>query len=244
MSKHAVATATPSGVSTVPAYLQGFAGMGNENVTRQELTVPRITVLQALSPQLDPSDSKYVETAKPGLLFNTVTGQTYKELKAVNTYFAKEFGLFRRRDQGGGFKGIFPSMEEAITAMEALPDRDAYEIIEQQVHYCLLLGPSGEFMGEAAIPMTSTKLKVSRAWNSLIQLSVKGGPRFSGVWTLSTVQEKNAKGSYYNFKVAPAGWLPKELLEPAKALYEAVSTGAKTMDRSDDESHPSEGVDY
>jgi hypothetical protein len=225
-----------------PSFLQGLEGMGNENVTAAELTVPRIVVLQALSPQLSPSDAKYVESARAGMLYNTVTGEVHKEMNVVNTYFSKEYVLWRSRDLGGGYKGTFPNMDEAVTAMQALPDANDYEVIEQHVHYCLLLTPDGKFAGEAAIPMSSTKLKVSREWNSRIHMAAKGFPRFSSIWNLSTVSEKNLKGNWYNLKVAPVGWITETLVEPAKALYEAVSSGVKTM-AAEEEAHV-EQVDY
>ena len=51
------------------------AGMGLENMTSQDMAIPFFNVLQKLSPQCDT-----VEGAKAGMIFNTVTEQSYKEI--------------------------------------------------------------------------------------------------------------------------------------------------------------------
>jgi hypothetical protein len=48
--KNEVKTTSPSGMATMPDYLKGMDGAGNEQVTRQELTVPRLVLLQQMSP--------------------------------------------------------------------------------------------------------------------------------------------------------------------------------------------------
>jgi hypothetical protein len=170
------------------------------------------------------------------MILNTLTKDLFQEVNVINCYFSKEYGVWRRRDEGGGFKGVFPTMDEAVAVVEIQLDSEKFEIIEQQAHYCILLSPEGVPIGEACAALTSTKLKVSRAWNSLIQVTAKGGPRFSGVWKLSSVPEKNAKGSYHNFKVTPVGWASANVIPDAVALYEAVKSGIKTV--AAEEEHP------
>lgn len=231
--KNELATVEPQGLAT-PAYLSEYAGMGNEGVSREDMSVPRLVVLQALSPQCTEGDQKYIEGARAGMLLNTLTNDLCKTQKVVNCYFVKEFAVFRKRSEGGGFKGTFSTLDEAASCVNSQDECDKYEVIEQGVHYCLLLGDDKDYQGEAAVVMTSSKLKVSRQWNSLIAFTVKGGARFSGVWNLTTASEKNAKGSFFNFKVSPGGFCPEELMPVAEGLYLAVRGGAKKVSQDVD----------
>lgn len=227
--------------AALPDYLRGFGSEGNENVGREDFTVPRLVVLQALSPEVDPSNAqKYMPDAKIGMIMNTVTRSLTNNLQVVNVYFVKEFAVFKKRSAGGGFRGVFPSQGDAISFVENQEDARDLEVTEQAVHYLLLLNPeTKQPCGEAALVMTSTKMKVSRNWNALIKLA--SGPRFAGVWDLSTVSEKNAKGAYFNLTVKPAGFIPAGAVPAARALLEAVSTGAKSVDREQDASIVEEG---
>ncbi len=238
---HGVATPT-----ALPDWMREDASLGNENVSRGDVNIPRLTVLQALSPELNPSEvTKYIEGAKVGQILNTLTRETFGALKLVNCYFEKQFAVFRRRNDGGGFRGVYATQAEAVSAVEhpARPDDDGkLEITEQDVHYVLLLNEANQIAGEAALVMTSTKFKVSRNWNSFI--AMQKGPRFGGVWELSTVSEKNAKGSFFNYRVAPAGWVSPEVYAAAKEFYEAVSTGTKKVTQDREEEHVADDVRY
>ena len=49
------------------------AGSGLENVTSEDMAIPRLKILQALSPEVNKNDGKYVEGASAGDVINTVT---------------------------------------------------------------------------------------------------------------------------------------------------------------------------
>ena len=48
-------------------------GMGD--VTSADVALPRFTILQGLSPQVNSRKDEYVEGAKMGMIFNTATGK-------------------------------------------------------------------------------------------------------------------------------------------------------------------------
>ena len=61
----------------LPAHLAQDAGLGNENVGTDDLAIPRLDLIQQLSPQIDKSSPKYIEGAETGHIFNTLTGEVY-----------------------------------------------------------------------------------------------------------------------------------------------------------------------
>ena len=53
----------------------GNSQRGSEDVTIDDLTIPRVDIIQDLSPQHKKNKPEYIEGAEVGMLFNTVTGK-------------------------------------------------------------------------------------------------------------------------------------------------------------------------
>lgn len=62
------------------------AGRGLENVTNDDITIPRLAIVQAGSPQRKKKDEKYIEGAEEGNIFNTVTNQLFSDSIIVIPY--------------------------------------------------------------------------------------------------------------------------------------------------------------
>jgi hypothetical protein len=96
----------------------------------------------------------------------------------------------------------------------------------------LICKPDGS-LTPALIALSSTQLKKSRQWMSIMQgIKVKGpegfqvAPMMSRKYKLTTVPESNDKGSWFGFKVEIAGIVedPAEYAE-GQAFRQAVRTG-------------------
>ena len=206
---------------TMPAYLQDAkdAGLGNENVGSEDQTIPRLNLLQALSPQIDE-----VKEAKAGLFHNSVTDELYEQVFVVNLMYSKEFAIFKKRKLGGGFHGNFVNRDDVTVALGELPgNTDDYDIVETAKHTCLMLDEKGVPVQPVLIYMKSTALNVSRKWNSEINLRSPESPRFATVWKLSSRKQSNDFGTWHNFVAEFEAWTPEDLYIEAKALYEAFS---------------------
>lgn len=226
--------------NAVPTHLQKAAdqmGKGNENVTAADLTIPRIGLIQGLSPQIDPDSPKFIPGATMGQMFNSLTNELYDTIYLTDLFYRKEFGLFVKRKAGGGFRGSFPTEIDAVTAMEAMEDKANIECIETGVHFCLMLeaaDPEKEFgmdnmkaVGEFVLFFTVTKLKVSRNLNSLIRNRGQNLDRWAGVFRLDSGKETNAKGTFYNYVVCPAGWVNAEVNAVASQTFDQIAAGKR-----------------
>lgn len=215
-------SATSTAIQTVldrPSYLTGQA-RGSENVTMSDIVVPRIEVVQPLSKCLDRNDPAYIENVRPGDLYNSVTREVYGEtVTIVPVVFRKAFLLFRSRKAGGGFRGSFQTQAEAEAAKARLEDSQSIEVIEAAEHLVLCGGSLG--LQEAMFTCTKTKLKISRQLNSFVQL--RGEDRWSTAYELSTRQEKNDKGTYWNFAVRPVGYVSEDVFLRGAKLWQAVT---------------------
>jgi len=200
---------------------------GAENVGTDDMIIPRIELIQALSPVRKKSDPAYIEGAEEGMLYNNVTRTLYgTEVTVVPVYYTKQFLVWKDRKAGGGgsngFRGAFASKELADRAIAELAE-EALEVSDTAQHFVLVR--NGDDWQEAVISMAKSKVKVSKRWNSLMRLS--NTDSFSRAYKLSATTETNARNeSYFNFNVAALGFVNKELYERAEKLYETIRTGA------------------
>ena len=200
---------------------------GAENVGTDDMIIPRIELIQALSPVRKTSDPAYIEGAEEGMLYNNVTRTLYgTEVTVVPVYYTKQFLVWKDRKAGGGgsngFRGAFASKELADRAIAELAE-EALEVSDTAQHFVLVR--NGEDWQEAVISMAKSKVKVSKRWNSLMRLS--NTDSFSRAYKLSATTETNARNeSYFNFNVAALGFVNKELYDRAEKLYETIRTGA------------------
>lgn len=209
-----------------PEWLKQGAARGAENVGTDDMIIPRIEVIQALSPARNKKDAAYIEGAEEGMLFNNVTRALYGEsVTVVPVYYTKQFLIWKDRKSGGGgsngFRGAFASRELAESEIARLGE-DGLEVSDTAQHFVLVR--NGDEWQEAVISMAKSKMKVSKRWNSLIRLT--NTDSFSRAYKLSSVVETNARNeSYYNFNVTPLGFVTKEVYERAEKLYETIRSG-------------------
>jgi len=216
--------------SAVPSYIKQDSNRGSEEVKSSDMVLPRLEIVQALSPIKEAN-----EDAREGHLFNSVTQQLLGDhVYFVPIYFRLEFLIWKDQDQGGGFFGSFPTLEQAEERKSVEvgngEDPDYLEIVDTPVHYGLLVTPEGE-MEQIVISMAKTKSKVSRKWNAMIQIA--GGDRFGRVYKISTFTDENKKGQKFkNYVVQPAGFPPEKVYKEAERLYASFRSGEVTADHA------------
>jgi len=230
MAKTEVATTNQFEIAVtneVPDFLRGKeGGRGAENVGADDLVIPRIELIQALSPARNKKDAAYIEGADEGMLYNNVTRELYGEtVTVIPVYYSKQYLVWKDRKSGGGgsngFRGAFASLAAANAAIAQL-NEEGLEAIDTAQHF-VLVGHAGEWT-EAVISMSKSKMKVSKRWNSLVRMTNMDS--FARAYKLSAVTETNARNeSYYNLNVTPLGFVSKEIYERAEKLYNTISQG-------------------
>jgi len=222
-----------------PDWLPAESARGQENVSVEDLALPRVDVIQDLSPQRKKNDPAYIEGADSGMLFNTVTGTLYGEsVQFIPVYFRKEWLIWKAQDAGGGLVGVFATKEEAedFFRSEGLDKQTytdskgneypMYEIVDHANHFGIVIGPEGP--EEVVVSMSKSKMKISRQLNTLVKMA--GGDRFSRVYELSAVEDQNKQGqTYYNFKIRQLGYVTEELYKLGERMYESISSSDKKV---------------
>jgi hypothetical protein len=217
-----------------------FAGEGT-SFSADEMQIPFVRALQALSPQLNKKKPEHIEGAEQGDLYNTVTGEVWKGEEGVTIvpcYQTTKYLEFVPRDQGGGFRGEIsptdPMLQRTsrVGSKEILPDGN--ELVKSDQHFCLVLGDDGAYQ-PAVIDMKSTQLKVSRRWKTQIAMQKikhpKTGamitpPLFATVWKITTVEESNDQGTWFTPSVSKVGLVEnRDLMLEAKKFRDSVAAG-------------------
>lgn len=237
-------------IDQLPAHLQSRIGeqpRGSENVTNSDIIIPRIEVVQSQSKCLKKTDPGYIQGAVAGMLYNNVTRHLYgTQVIFCPVAFKKEWLLWIDRKAAGasggnGFRGAFNTEADAIRAKRDM-GRDGENLLVTETHQQYGIIIAGGKMEDAVLSMSRTKLKVSRGWNSLIRMN--GGDRFSRLYRITSAEESNDKGDFFNYVVAQFGFAPQEVFARAEKIYELAMKGALQADRTfDEDGSPSPGGD-
>lgn len=226
-----------------PDYLpdeKSQASRGNEHVGVEDVIIPRLEIVQALSPCKKRSDPQFIDGAEDGMLYNNVTRELYgDEVLLLPVYFRKEYLVWKDRKKhagSDGFRGAYPTAEAAAQRISEADDDDTdLQIIDTAQQFCLLVH-GGDRIEEVVVSMARSKMKVSRRWNSLIRLA--GGDRFSRIYKMTTVEEKGKKGEFHNFNIEVFGFPAKKLYELAGQKYDQIAKGGVKADYSNDAIDP------
>lgn len=221
--------------AVVPSYISDTR-RGSEEVKSDDTSLPRLSLIQDLSPQRKKNEPQYIEGAEEGMIFNTASLKLLGEsVIFIPVYFRKEYLIWADRDKisGGGFAGAYATEAEALDARDQLDDGDKYDVIDTHQQFGILVHPDHTeerpHVEEVVISCSKTQMKPSRQLNTMIQTS--GGDRFARAYRMSAVQAQNAKGKFYNWAPKQLGYVPEHLFKMAEGLYDVIKAGKKDVSR-------------
>lgn len=197
-------------------------GQGSENVRANDLALPRLKLLQAISPEVTKGEAQYIAEAESGMIMNSLNSNLMNNVFLINLHFDHKVVVWKKRKFGGGMVGAYETEQEAVAALEKAGEPvEQHDISDNPTHLVMMLSDTGEPKGIALLDMPGTKAKVSRKWNSLIaEQEEAGNPRFGCVWQLGVVGEKNQNGPYFNYSVEFVTVAPDELYDAAQAAFD------------------------
>lgn len=194
-------------------------GSGWENTGTEDFTIPFLAILQSGSPQCKEAEAEYIEGAREGMLINTATQEVFNGKDGVEFVPCYTQHLFvewkNRQTDGGGFIGVHTADSDIVAKAKAasttfgkyiVPIEDGvdHDLVETFYIYGLIV-KGDEIITPCMISFSSTKIKAYKSIMTPLR-QVKGRPPlFAFKLRATTVAEKNAKGSFYNFKIVPAG---------------------------------------
>jgi len=247
----AVAKAQNTAVAVADDFSE-FAGAGMENVGAKDVTIPRITIVQALSPQLKSSKPEYIKEAEEGDIVDVSTGELFKDgILFLPVYYVKQYLEWAPRKTGGGLVEIHD--DDSIMSQTTKDENNKYVL------------PNGNYVSETAqwyglnltadarpsyIPMASSALKVARQWMTLAmaeKIERADGTKFQAplfyrTYAITTAEASKGDDTWGTWKINRGPALPEledmagyswqEIKEQALKLREATMSGTVKADTS------------
>ena len=190
---------------------------GFENMTQEDMALPYVRILGQLSAQVNEGDGKYIDGAKPGMIFNNVTNEVFdgkKGIKVVPCYYKKDYP---EKSDKGDMMAATVAVHLPNSPIVQTGKREGSKIrlpngnyLEETAYYYVLMETKAGGMTPALITMKSSQLSVSKNWNSMMKTiqipDGKGGfaipPMHGVVYNMQSVLQKNDKGSWYGWSVS------------------------------------------
>ncbi len=232
---------------------EGDVGAGMEGTDKDSFAIPFLTVVQKMSPQVDETDPKFIEKARPGMLTDTVTDELFSGKDGViflPCAYQRRFLQWAPRDTGGGFKGeVLPEqaaqMEQDGEVVNQdgrlyfpLKDGTVNEkkcdfLADTRNHFGILINPTTGVISPALLSLSSTQIKKSKQLMTLLNgVKVEGSkgkvtpPTWVNQVRITTVPESNDKGSWHGVKVQLEGFIgTQELYDAGKELHDIIAAG-------------------
>jgi len=210
-----------------PNYIEE-GGEGLEEVTSNDLIVPRLKLMQALSPEVQE------ELFKSGDIVNSLTGKMWAKrgdlLHFIPIKHYKEWIQWAPREEGGGIVARSNDPKSELARLSHDRDSEVHEY-----HNFIVITRDHGPKKPVLISCKGTNHKKARA---LLGLAKYRGnyPLYAGLYTVEAQVETNKSGqSYYVFQFENAGWVESDEFETAKEIFVTLGTADVKIDDPDDE---------
>lgn len=263
-SKTTTAVATAKEAQLPAEFMDELALAGEqhqETMTKDDMSIPFLQILQSLSPQCTRGEPEYIKGAEPSDLLNTVTQTIIKTrddddnsiagCKILPIYYKRSFIEWVPRSKGGGIVNEY-SVEEGLSIITARNETNQ-DIIQQgsplgtpgnqlndtHTHFVFLLNEDGTFE-PMILTMASTQIKPSKDLNNMVSKQVlpdgRKAPRFFGIYDVTTQRRSNDQGSWYIWKFERSGDVltanRMDIFREAKKFVEGIQAGEHKADYS------------
>jgi hypothetical protein len=232
--------------SSVAARMAKAAGQGaTESMGAKDYAIPFLKVLDKGSPIVIEGSDEYVEGAKAGMLFNTVTKELFPKTGAIviPCGFKSVILEWESTEPGSGFVGEHLASSDIKTksggSLQEMPGGakrfvmpNGHCLQDANNYYCILVKENGD-TEPVIISMTGSNLTVSRLWNSMManrKMMVNGrrmtAPSFGVQYLMKSKPMTDGKYHWHVFDPEDAGLVDDGgLLDVTESFYETVTAG-------------------
>ena len=195
-----------------------YADAGFQNVTASDLLIPRLTILQALSPQLSRSEPEYIKEAHSGDICDVAMSELYSDILFLPVYYRKDYMEWAPRSEGRKFP-VAIYHDDSIYKECRKDEKNLFwhgkNKIEETAQF-FGFNVSAQ-MRKCFIPLKGTQFKKAKRWLNLAtgeKLKRADGsfftpPMFYRTYKLSVAEEKNNEGNWFGWVVERGLTLPE-----------------------------------
>ena len=228
---------------SIAAASEDLADKGFEQMGANDLALPFLKVLGQLSPQVTQGDPAFIADARPGMIFNSVTQDLFdgqRGIEIVPCYYKLEYLEWPDRQEGANAPvNTYPADSDILSQtkrdeqnLDRLPNGN---YIQETASHFVLRVEDGQPQETALMSMKATQRKKSKMWNSMMRSVKEKRSDGKGFYTpamftqrylLNTVLEKNAKGTWYGWKISHVGPVQNQMtLDAAMGFYDSCMKG-------------------
>lgn len=222
-----------------PINLRADSGKGTEEIKASDTSTPILKILHQLSPECNSRGAKYVEGAKPGMIYSGSFGSLIDGDKGLNVVVCHSQTRFPEWQERGDSAAapVGTHMEPPADAVEErngryrLPNGNYVE----KTAYFYVIVVQGEESRPAVITMRSSNLSPARELNNLItnlRVSDDKGTfqpaAYSALFNLKTVGKTAGSKSWHVYKPSKIRMLDISNSKDA-SLYVAAQELQKTV---------------
>ena len=228
---------------SIAAASEDMADKGFEQMGANDLALPFLKVLGQLSPQVTQGDPAFIADARPGMIFNSVTQDLFdgqRGIEIVPCYYKLEYLEWPDRQEGANAPvNTYPADSDILSQtkrdeqnLDRLPNGN---YIQETASHFVLRVEDGQPQETALMSMKATQRKKSKMWNSMMRSVKEKRSDGKGFYTpamftqrylLNTVLEKNAKGTWYGWKISHVGPVQNQMtLDAAMGFYDSCMKG-------------------
>lgn len=229
----------------VPDHLRQFAKVKIGNIDRTDLVIPRIKLIQAISPELQEFDG----VAKAGMFWHTIASANLgAEMMGVPIIVRKSYVLWAPRNDDRGIlaramDGVhwdLPNAEFTVKP-KGSPGPVVYNTMGSVAESGLDQfgsGIPGDPQSKPAASLTynvmwffpewpefspaviiNTRSSIKPMQRLLSKIESKSVAHFVQMYAIGTVQEKGAEGPYFNYSYTGAGFVDADTARVTEELY-------------------------
>ena len=242
----------------LPAHLQGGKTTRIGNIDQSDLVIPRVKLLQAVSPEVTQYDG-----AKPGMFWNSIAGESMgDELAFIPILLRKTYMLWSPR---GDSRGILARANDGIHWDNAdqefevkpkkspkpvkwrigknvsdfnmdqfgssVPDDPASAPAASLTYNLIMFFPDYPELSPAMVINTRSAVKPAR--NLISKIEMKPVEHFGQRYIMRPMVQKSADGDFFNYDYISDGFVEDPILyERCKELFEAMDK--RTLRASDE----------
>lgn len=201
------------------------AGEGLNDMGADDFAIPRIGIIQSLSPQRSSQKPEYIEGCVEGQIFENVTKKLWKGDEGIVVIpVAYSPAYIEWHPRGGEKKGMAKHHGKDATLFNATPAGEKGKritkdgtIVQRSGEYYVMIIEKDKAPVRAVLSMGNSALRQAKAWNNLINQSLvvdsegkpvkKDGktvnaPIFYYAYSMKTVPTANQDGQWFRWEVS------------------------------------------
>lgn len=228
-------------------------GRGFENVSMEEVTMPRAKLLQSNSPEVSDRDYNF----RSGDLIHTLLMEKVPaKFIPLSIWTSNILFVPRAEDKKPAFKALLKLSDEDMQGMVICKAADGkhgdrygkcancgkQKFVGNEKPICTetinVLSVPYEEDGTLGLPFvvqfSNTSFKHGKKFRDTAFYSSIGGDLFGKVYKFDTIEASGSGNKWFELRVKPAGVVPADLLPRVESMYESFSGKVVVVDEDDD----------